>query len=144
MSSQDHSSFWFAHPMQITPSLIDHAELATLRREIVAIFTEQREPREALAIGRGLLERTDLAEDGNAALLLDIYCQLGLLCLGTGDPAGAIHYFQEASRYFKRTYPLPFANGALEGRLLTNTGIAFSGQKQFARAWPTGGWASGV
>jgi tetratricopeptide (TPR) repeat protein len=143
MQTHDPSSAWIAHAMQITPTLIDHPELATLRSETVAAFTERREPRDALAFGRDLLERTDPAEGGNAPLLLDIYCQLGLLCLRADNYGDAIRYFQQAAQYFKRTYPGPLENGALEGRLLTNTGIAFSGQKQFDLAlayWRLGEW----
>jgi tetratricopeptide (TPR) repeat protein len=117
---------------QANSGWIGPSEREALRGEVVVSFTESSDPHAALAIGQDFLQRRDQVED--LPLLLDLSHQLGLLCLRIADYASAIRYFQQADRYFKRTYQRPFGNAVLEGRLLTDTGIAFRGQQRFAQA----------
>ncbi len=108
-------------------------ERSALYQDILLLYQESGDLGAALSFGELVVKSLDASDAEDQAILVELWFQLGIVCLRAHDHRRSVHYSQQAYDAFQQlrreraSSELSSADQAFIGRLFVNLGSAFGG-----------------
>ena len=123
----------YQEALSLEPLYASTRERSALYQDILLLYQESGDLDGALSFGERVMSSLDASDAEDQAILVELWFQLGIVCLRAHQYQESIHYSQQAYDTFQRirrntaSTELSSADQAFIGRLFVNTGSAFGG-----------------
>ena len=133
MGQREQAEAAYQEALSLEPLYASMRQRSALYQDILLLYQESGDLEAALSFGELVVKSLDASDVEDQAILVELWFQLGIVCLRAHDYQRSVHYSQRAYEAFQQlrraraSSELSIADRAFIGRTFVNLGSAFGG-----------------